>query len=832
MKKIILTFLFVCVEFSLMGANPAAAIVERLLPQQSEHFEFSLDTGLKPHTFVLEQSGDKVRIAGHDQSAINAGLGHYFRHMANIHITDCGSTLQAPRKWPKVEKRLEITTPSHVRTAYNYCTYSYTFSYYDWSEWQREIDRIALNGVNVALVLPGHERVWQRTLHQLGLSHEEIMAFIPAGPFTAWWLMANLEGEGGPVSQEVIDNEAMIGRQICDRLRELGIEPLVNGFTGTVPTVLPQYIKAQYIPQGEWVGGFVRPIVLSPLDSEYARIASIWYDELHRQFGAVKYYGGDLFHEGGSSGNLDVSKCGVAMQKAMLEANPNAIYVLQGWGGNPIESMVRVLDSQHVLVQQLSLDVSKLSYGRYRTYSGRPWVLTEIGNFGGNSGMYGNLSTQCTIPAKLYEKQNGNVVGMGLTAEGFAYNPVVYDLWSDVMWSDTTIELQAWLNGYIMRRYGVLSPEAQKAWAALERSVYRMPFEQEAVTDFVMSSHPYDERTRARHWCRNEFYWKMEDVIEAAEALIQVQSNTEGWNYDMVDVVRQLFNGYALMLRNDIMESYDEHNEVKMKQQMVEFLELFDDLDALLATNKYFLLGRELARAQSRSTDSEMVQQLRQAHLQLYTIWSRRVSSDLNDYASRALQGLMKDYYKMRWAYYFEQIKKSFSDQKRRPIYDKSIDKQWYKNTNIYAEKPVGDTREVAQRLLKKYVNRMKMRAKKESVGQGIPCQLHADHGMQQIITVDVTNEITKAGKYQVKIDYKKGAHALKISKVELFSGDAKVAEDVHEGYSGEEKRNHIYKLNVKQYRQALEFYTIKIHCHGDGGTQWQGVVKLTENNE
>lgn len=54
-------------------------------------------------------------------------------------------------------------------------------------------------------------------------------------------------------------------------------------------------------------------------------------------------------------------------------------------------------------------------------------------------------------------------------------------------------------------------------------------------------------------------------------------------------------------------------------------------------------------------------------------------------------------------------------------------------------------------------------------------------------------------GTYVVTLDYKKGAHAMQASGIELYDGATKVAEDVHECFSGTRKNGHVFRLTVSK---------------------------------
>lgn len=51
--------------------------------------------------------------------------------------------------------------PSRFRYYQNVCTFSYTSVWWDWTRWEREIDWMALNGINLPLAFTGQEALWQ-----------------------------------------------------------------------------------------------------------------------------------------------------------------------------------------------------------------------------------------------------------------------------------------------------------------------------------------------------------------------------------------------------------------------------------------------------------------------------------------------------------------------------------------------------------------------------------------------------------------------------------------------------------------------------------------------
>ncbi|WP_262498724.1 alpha-N-acetylglucosaminidase TIM-barrel domain-containing protein [Porphyromonas sp. COT-108 OH2963] len=223
------------------------------------------------------------------------------------------------------------------------------------------------------------------------LYKEEIKDFIAHPVFGVWWLMGNLEGWGGPVSDTLIEQQKELQQKILERMRELGIEPVMQGFYGMVPTTLKDKLSAGIIPQGRWAGGFQRPDFLLPTDPNFKRVAQIYYQEMKRLYGDdLRHFGGDPFHEGGNSSGVDVALASSAIQKEMMQAFPQSCWVLQGWGENPGTKLLQGLDKRHALVIELFGENTD-NWEKRKGYEDTPFLRCNVSNFGEKNGLYGKL---------------------------------------------------------------------------------------------------------------------------------------------------------------------------------------------------------------------------------------------------------------------------------------------------------------------------------------------------------------------------------------------------------------------------------------------------------
>src|SRR5436190_13354683 len=110
--------------------------------------------------------------------------------------------------------------------------------------------------------------------------------------------MSNMEDYGGPLSPSLVEQRMELGRRIVQRMRELGMEPVLQGYYGIVPADFgKRHPTAKVHPQGTW-GQLKRPDMLEPTDPLFSKVAAAFYSEQRRLFGAAHFFAADPFHEG------------------------------------------------------------------------------------------------------------------------------------------------------------------------------------------------------------------------------------------------------------------------------------------------------------------------------------------------------------------------------------------------------------------------------------------------------------------------------------------------------------------------------------------------------
>ena len=118
-------------------------------------------------------------------------------------------------------------TDLSLRYDFNYCTYLVYHGFLGLGTLEKEIDWMALHGINLPLAAVGQECVWRNILAKLGYTKEETNRFIAGPAFLAWWAMNNLEGWGGPNPDSWYTQQEALQKKILKRMREYGIEPVL-----------------------------------------------------------------------------------------------------------------------------------------------------------------------------------------------------------------------------------------------------------------------------------------------------------------------------------------------------------------------------------------------------------------------------------------------------------------------------------------------------------------------------------------------------------------------------------------------------------------------------
>ena len=704
-----------CLAVVVKAASPIQGLLERIDKGASR--KFVIEQVKSPTDFFeLGQKGDKVVIRGNNYVSIATGVNWYLKYYAGIQLSWNGMTAQLPAVLPAVPQKERHETDLKYRYDFNYCTYSYTMAFWDWDRWEKEIDWMALHGINLPLAVVGADVVWYNVLTKLGYTKDEINEFIAGPAFQGWWLMNNLEGWGGPNPDSWYKQRETLQKQILKRMREYGIRPVLPGYSGMVPHNAKERLGLNVSDPGLWCG-YRRPAFLQPTDPRFNEIADLYYKEMSRLYGKADFYSMDPFHEGGNVAGVDLNAAGQAIWGAMKKANPKAVWVAQAWQANPRQKMIENLPAGDLIVLDLFAE-SRPQWGdpestwyRKEGFGKHDWLYCMLLNYGGNVGLHGKMKHVIDEFYKAKTSSFGKTMkGVGMTMEGSENNSVMFELLCELPWRPARFDKDEWLKNYTVARYGKADKAVQDAWLLLSNTIYNCPAKntQQGTHESVFCGRPDYDVYQVSSWSEMEPYYKPEDIIRAAGIMLSAADRFKGNNnfeYDLIDIVRQAVAEKGRLVYPIMIDAYKAGEKELFAASSQRFLDLILLQDKLLAARPEFKVGTWIEKARNLGTTPEEKDLYEwNARVQV-TTWGNRVAADeggLRDYAHKEWNGLLRDFYYNRWKVWIDRQKAQLNGAPVKAIDFYAIEEPWTKQTNPYSSQAEGDVIEVAKEVYAK----------------------------------------------------------------------------------------------------------------------------------
>ncbi|PXX22185.1 alpha-N-acetylglucosaminidase [Arenibacter sp. ARW7G5Y1] len=694
------------------AVKSARDLAERVVPGQADNFifeEIAKDNG--KDVFELEMFGDKIVVRGNNGVSMAVGLNWYLKEFCGRSVSLRGSNLDLPEKLPKVEGIFRKTSWADYRYFLNYCAFGYSLPWWDWPQWERLIDFMALNGVNAPLAVTGQEATWQAVCKRLGMGDDMISQFLAGPPYLPFGWMGCLDGWGGPLPQSWIGSHKVLGQKILERERSLGMIPIQQGFTGHVPPTLSQEYPDAKINTVEWIEWTTD--LLDPLDPLFQQISDIFMEEQTRLFGTDHMYAADTFIEmQPPSGQLDyLGDLSKAIYNGMSKSDPKAVWVFQTWTffnqrdfwTQPrIKAFLDGPPNDKMICLDLYAEKTPM-WSRTESFYGKPWLWCNIQNFGDKVFLGGGLDQINNGIVEVREDPaNGNLKGLGFVNEGLGYNPIVQDLMFEMAWRDEVVDPEKWVGRYTGYRYGRPNIHAERAWSTLKETVYARQQKDDHYSYSLITSYPTLKIPNVKlPYSNNRLASAWEDLLKASGEFGQVDT----YRFDLVNIARQVLSNHASVLHSKMVKAYEERNLRAYEAASLDFIQLTMDLDELLGTREEFLLGKNLEDAKRWGTTPGEKNTLEWNARRVITLWG---TTQLHDYARKEWSGLVSGYYQVRWKKFIDkiQIELQTGEQLNESEFRNELMvwmEDWSDAKDIYPHEPQGESVAVAKNLWAKY---------------------------------------------------------------------------------------------------------------------------------
>ena len=676
---------------------------------------------------AYELSMDDGRLLVRATSIPAAGMGfnHYLKYYCHRNYALSGQNMAPVKVLPQIDGVVSNSTTAKYRHFFNFCTLNYSASFWDWTDWEKTIDFMVLNGVNLTLSTVGLEKIWYNTLLKMNFTEQEILDFLPGPAFNAWHMLGNMEGWGGPITKGIIERRSDLAKKIVTRLREYGIAPIYMSFYGMVPAELKnKYPEARIIPQGKWAGDFSRPAILYPLDPLYDEMADIYYREILDTYGRFGFFAGEPFHEGGIREGIDVSQLSQAVLSKFRKYNPEAQWVLQSWSGNPTTEFLMTLSKEKdVLICDFTGEV-RAEWETRKGYEGYPFLWGVVSNFGETPGLYGRLQR---FVDEYFRAETGpysrNMAGLGVSPEGILNNPVNFDLLFEIPWHQDRFQIEKWLDDYVGFRYGEDNEPMKNVWSILSRTAYSSNTDSVNIEpgskvlpsivgnpESIICAPPTLDIRSTSSWGSSFIFYdmeKMKDVIPFLLEATETLSGVDAFRYDLVNITRQLLSNEFKSYYSLYQKAVAEKDSERMGLYSRTMLSLIDSMDLLLSTRKEFMVGSWIDAAKRFGADSYEKELAEWNARSLVTYWgSESPSTNLRDYAHKEWSGLLRDVYRPRWVVFFNSVSDNLPTGEAVEINTTPQSIEWSRKRNHYESEPKEDAVAVSKSILKKLMDK------------------------------------------------------------------------------------------------------------------------------
>jgi len=636
--------------------DAASGIIKRLTPSIRNHFKLEVvEQVAGKDVYEIESSSGKIVLRGNNGVSLASAYGRYLRDYCKVHYSMWGDQMTLPDQLPTVQEKVRVVNPRQFRHFFNYCTFNYTATWWDWQRWERMIDILAMHGVNMPLAIVGVEGVWYHSLLEIGFTDLEARQFIAAPIYLNWQWMSNLEGTGGPMPKSYIDSHLKLGRQIMNRQISLGMTPIVHGFSGHVPRLFKEEFPESRvdIKHGWARNSFKGAAQLDPMDPLFERFGLIYLKNQIKLLGTAHYYMADPFHEGQPpiGGNEYLTKVGERISGLFTAVDPKAIWVMQTWSmRTPI---VEAVDKKKIILMNLHGSRWKGIPKGYKFTQG------QLNNFGGRTHMHGDLEN---IARDLYTTtlaESKECIGVGMWTEGINDNPVNYHLAMEMNWAEGPVDVKSWLKNYTLQRYGASRLEFDQAWQLLLKGPYsRGGYGYSSMVAARPGLNPMKSGPNQR--LKQSQYYDTKDLVKAWELLLLGADecrDSAGYRFDLADCGRQSLSNLATVFQRRIAKAFFDKDRAALNKAGKEFTELLDDIDKLISSCPEMLMGKWQADAMAWATTPEEKKYYASMGATLPTTWgSDTPDSSLYDYAWREWGGLVKTFYKKRWEIFIAEL--------------------------------------------------------------------------------------------------------------------------------------------------------------------------------
>ena len=588
----------------------------------------------------------KIVLAGNSNLSLAMAYYRYLSEFCGIIITSGDYDISTLGTAPLPDRKITCTVKQKIRARTSYEFFALEGNYWGFDRWEKEIDFMAMHGINTPLQPVGFDGVLYKTLVDFGLDDKLCLEFSSGPAYIMRQLTGNVAGFNAVNSRDYLERKIYIGRMITEREKELGMSPVLPASLPSVPFSLrKKYIKMDIFKAPLWYN--LPPIFyIKPENAFYQLFCGGFIRKQRELLGDTKTFFFEPLYEVNHKGyNSFLSEFAYSLSKMLNDFDPEAVCYTHLSAINS-EFFKDVEGTKFIFINDNN---------NTELIKGKRYINAIKGNYYGRTTIYGDIEKVCK-----YLMSDENSLGTALELDTFRENPLYCAAALKALTANEPFDSDSLAADFARKRYK--TDEFCDDIVKLKNLCYNS----DTVTGSILCARP---TTKTEHCAPFDTFEKSYDYRELFSLAKNILDNparkNDALRADIQSIIRQSLSDFAYPVYLKSTQFFRDKNVRNFEQASNLFLEICEDVDRLLKTREETNLSTKYEEAHSLGETKDEREQIDINFLMLHTIWGPFDHTILYDIAWAEWGGLVKDYYAARWHMYFRSLAVYFDKPKK-----------------------------------------------------------------------------------------------------------------------------------------------------------------------
>ncbi len=633
-------------------------LIKRNTPKICDNFTLKTiesDNGLDCYEIYAEDG--KTVLAGSSKLSLAMAYYRYLNEYCGIVITNGDYDISTTGSAPLPKEKISFTVKQKIRARTSYENFALEGNYWGFDRWEKEIDFMAMHGINAALQPVGFDGVIFHFLSDMGLDENECLEFSSGPAFLSRQLTGNIAGTHSVKSKEYLDRKIYIGKKIIERENELGISPILPAVIPTVPfNVRRKYRKMEIFKAPQWYN--FPPIFFIKAENAFFNVFNLRFLKKQQELlGETKSFFYEPLYDVNPRGfSSHVAAIGQSVSEVLNEFDPEAVCYTHLSAINA--DFFKDLSGKKFIFIKDRGDEALLN--------GKKYINAIRGNFYGRTAIYGDMNNVCGCPFSKDE----NSLGTAVELDTFRENPLYCAAVLKAATADEAFDSDDFTRDFAQKRYKT------DAYTDDLIRLKNLCYTTDECVGSIICARPTTQIRHTAPYDTLERGYDYKELFAIAKSILENEARkVDTIRADVQSILRQSLSDFAAPVYKAATEFFRNKNVGNFEQTSNLFLEICEDLDRLLKTREETSFSTKYEEAHYLGENKEEKEAIDINFLLLHTIWGPIGHTFLYDTAWAEWSGLIKDYYAQRWfmyyrslAVYFENPKKLKDNSKKQPL--------------------------------------------------------------------------------------------------------------------------------------------------------------------